>query len=268
MRSRTPNWSSTLRKNSELMKSRTQMGACCTISVTCSTMVGIRVAKKPTTAMIRTDTDTRMPAGRGILPALQPPHHRVQAQGNEKRRHDPEQKLGGVGADPVDQEGQAHAHGAHEADVERDAAGRCGARGGRTGGVVCSGRRALLPCGLYSGGISKRSRGWAPGQRLAQALRSTATSAAAAAPGLLGTGAALRGGGLLGSAGGGRFSWPCVDGFFRLVSHCFLVPVPCVAPRLRAGVMIIANTISSLVNSREGRPVQGRPAGASCRTPN
>ena len=49
------------------MKLRTQSGACRTISETCSTMVGMRVAKKPTTAPIRTATETRIPAGRGIL---------------------------------------------------------------------------------------------------------------------------------------------------------------------------------------------------------
>jgi len=48
----------------------------------------------------------------------------------------------------------------------------------------------------------------------------------------------------------------CRGGLVRLVSHWDVGPVRCMAPLLRAGVMIIANTISSLVNTR-GRAVCG-----------
>ena len=51
---------------------RIQRGACCTIWVTCWTIVGIRVAKKPATATASVETATRMPAARGtFLPSSQ-----------------------------------------------------------------------------------------------------------------------------------------------------------------------------------------------------
>ncbi|BCW19600.1 hypothetical protein NtRootA9_23080 [Arthrobacter sp. NtRootA9] len=46
----------------------------------------------------------------------------------------------------------------------------------------------------------------------------------------------------------------CLGGLIGGVSHWFLAPVPCMAPRSRAGVMIIANTISTLVKTCGGGP--------------
>ena len=81
-------------------------GACLTISVTCWTIVGIRVAKNPATASARVETASTMPAAPGEFRAFEPAHHRVQSQSDEECRHDPEEQLRRVGTDPVDQEGK------------------------------------------------------------------------------------------------------------------------------------------------------------------
>jgi hypothetical protein len=55
----------------------------------------------------------------------------------------------------------------------------------------------------------------------------------------------------------------CRGGLVRLVSHWNLGPVRCMAPLARAGVMIIANTISSLVNTRGGEAPEAAEGPAS-----
>ena len=98
------------------------------------------------------------------------------------------------------------------------------------------------------GGISKRSRGCAPGSGWRR-RRTRASSPAAADPARLP--AVGRGGVASRESVAGEFSCPAGNSSVLSVT-AFLGPVPCVAPRLRAYVMIIANTISSLVNSGEG----------------
>jgi hypothetical protein len=58
----------------------------------------------------------------------------------------------------------------------------------------------------------------------------------------------------------------CRRGRVRVVSHWFWGPVPCVAPPLRAGVMIIANTISRLVTASRSHRRAARRQGARMAT--
>ena len=236
MRSRTPNWLSTrpeeVRVNEVAGPTR---GACCTICVTCCTIVGMRVAKKPATASVRRGHGHEDAGGPGDLPALQPAHHRVQAEGDEQGRHDPQEQLGGVGADPVDQQRHAHADRAHESHVQRVLGGHAG-----TGGA----ERAASPvpassCSELVGRMLRRQLEAEPrlgaGEWLAQApghgdQRCRRSAARLRLGGMASAGARVPGAGVLGvlpCPGGGRI---------RVFSHCVEAFISgAVAPRSRAG---------------------------------
>ncbi len=123
-----------------------------------------------------------MPAGRGIFRLSSQPTTGSRPRAMKSAATIQRSKLRGVGTDPVDQQGQPHAHGAHKAHVEgvlrrhpRTGTAKLGAL---QPSLVLGG---LVPAAEYSGGISKRSRGWAPGSGW-RSRRTTWPRAAAAAP--------------------------------------------------------------------------------------